>query len=268
MGSTRFWGCRRHGTAYLRRSGTFLKIIGTRRGRIVDTGQAQTSMCSGTAEFPCGLGGTEEIEMRRLISLWFALFLGAGLFLADGNAALAQQNEVRGFYDTLLTTMKNGRTLGQSGRYARLVPAVDRVFDIPLMTRLSIGATWPSLTPAQQQQVTEAFRHYVTATYADRFDSFSGEQLQVTGERPYNGDVIVETKIINSKGEPTTLNYRMSRRQGPWQISDVYLDGTISQLAVHRSEFNSVLRREGVDGLTVALNRKVDLLGRGVAKVE
>jgi phospholipid transport system substrate-binding protein len=60
----------------------------------------------------------------------------------------------------------------------------------------------------------------------------------------------------------------MSRRQGPWQISDVYLDGTISQLAVHRSEFNSVLRREGVDGLTVALNRKVDLLGRGVAKAQ
>jgi phospholipid transport system substrate-binding protein len=206
--------------------------------------------------------------MRRLTSFCLALLLGAGFLLAEGNAALAQQNEVRGFYDTLLTTMKSGRALGQSGRYARLAPAVDRVFDIPLMTRLSIGSTWASLTPAQQQQVTEAFRHYVAATYADRFDSFSGEQLQVAGERPYNGDVIVETKIINSKGEPTTLNYRMSRRQGPWQISDVYLDGTISQLAVHRSEFNSVLRREGVDGLTVALNRKVDLLGRGVAKVQ
>jgi phospholipid transport system substrate-binding protein len=109
------------------------------------------------------------------------------------------------------------------------------------MTRLSIGATWASLTPAQQQQVTEAFRHYVAATYADRFDSFSGEQLQVTGERPYNGDVIVETKIINSKGEPTTLNYRMSRRQGPWQIS---LSRRHDQPArSHRSEFNAVLPR-------------------------
>ena len=69
------------------------------------------------------------------------------------------------------------------------------------------------------------------------FDSYSGEQLQVTGEQPYNSDVIVQTKIIDSKGEPTTLNYRMGRGQGaPWQISDVYLDGTISQLAVHRRE--------------------------------
>jgi len=206
--------------------------------------------------------------MRRFTSFCFALSLGAGFLLVEVGGALAQQSEVRAFYDTLLTTMKNGRSLGQSGRYARLAPAVDRVFDIPLMTRLSLGSAWASLTPAQQQQLTEAFRHYVAATYADRFDSYSGEQLQVTGEQPYNSDVIVQTKIINSKGEPTTLNYRMGRGRGPWQISDVYLDGTISQLAVHRSEFVSVLRRDGVDGLVMALNRKVDLLGRGVAKSE
>ena len=61
-------------------------------------------------------------------------------------------------------------------------------------------------------------------------------------------------------------DYLMRQKQGSWQISDVYLDGTISQLAIQRSEFHSILRREGVDGLVMALNRKVDLLGRGVAK--
>src|SRR6516164_9080245 len=176
------------------------------------------------------------------------------------------QDSVRGFYDTLLSTMKNGRSLGQSGRYARLAPVVDRVFDVPSMTRLAIGSPWPSLLPAQQQQLTEAFRHYIAATYADRFDSYSGEQLQVTGEQPYNADVIVQTKIVKSNGEPTTLNYLMRQNQGSWHISDVYLDGSISQLAVQRSEFNSILRRDGVDGLVMALNRKVDLLSHGVAK--
>ena len=53
--------------------------------------------------------------------------------------------------------------------------------------------------------------------------------------------------------------------QGNRRISDVYLDGSISQLAVHRSEFHSILQREGVEGLVTALNRKVDLL-RNVAK--
>jgi len=188
--------------------------------------------------------------------------------LAESAAALAvdPQNNVRGFYDTLLTTMKDGRTLGQSGRYGRLAPVVDRVFDIPFMTRLAIGPSWATFSPAQQQQLTEAFRHYIAATYADRFDSYSGQQLQVTGQRPYNADVIVQTRIVKSDGEATTLNYLMRENQGSWKISDVYLDGTISQLAVQRSEFYSILRRDGIDGLVMALNRKVDLLGHGVAK--
>jgi phospholipid transport system substrate-binding protein len=215
--------------------------------------------------------------MRNLIrwSAWTAKFAGLSLALSliigtfvDSAAALAvdAQANVRSFYATLLATMKDGGMLGQSGRYARLAPVVDRVFDVPFMTRLAIGPSWAPLPAAQQQRLTEAFRHYIAATYADRFDSWSGEQLQVTGEQPYNADVIVQTKIVKSNGETTTLNYRMHQNQGAWQISDVYLDGTISQLAVQHSEFNSILRREGVDGLVMALDRKVDLLSRGLAK--
>jgi phospholipid transport system substrate-binding protein len=209
------------------------------------------------------------LALRRggISGLCVALSLAVGIFTQNA-AALAgdPQNNVRGFYDTLLTTMRNGPTLGQSGRYARLAPVVDRVFDVPSMARLAIGPSWATLSPAQQQQLVEAFRRYITATYADRFDSFSGQQLQVTGERPYNADVIVQTKIVKSDGDTTTLDYLMRPNQGAWQISDVYLDGTISQVAIQRSEFHSILRRDGVDGLVMALNRKVDLLGRGVAK--
>jgi phospholipid transport system substrate-binding protein len=155
--------------------------------------------------------------------------------------------------------------LGQSGRYARLAPIVSRTFDLAFMARLAVGPSWATLAPAQQQRLTEAFGNYVSATYADRFDSYSGEQLEVTGERPYRSDVIVQTKIVKSNGETTTLDYLMRQNRGAWQISDVYLDGTISQLAVQRSEFNSILRREGVDGLVMALNRKIDLL-RSIAR--
>jgi phospholipid transport system substrate-binding protein len=210
---------------------------------------------------------TLAVRRGKIRVLCIALSFAAGI-LAENAAALAEdpQANVRGFYNTLLTTMKNGRTLGQSGRYGRLVPVVDRVFDIPFMTQLAIGPSWATLPPAQQQQLIEAFRHYITATYADRFDTYSGQQLQVTGERPYNADVVVQTRIVKSDGETTTLNYLMRQNRGSWQISDVYLDGTISQLAVQRSEFHSILRRDGIDGLVMALNRKVDLLGGGVAK--
>jgi phospholipid transport system substrate-binding protein len=208
-------------------------------------------------------------------SSWTGKIAGLGLALllavaisAESAAAppVSPRDSVRSFYDTLLTTMKDGRTLGQSGRYARLAPVIGRLFDVPLMARLAVGSSWATLSPTQQQQVTEAFGHYVSATYADRFDSYSGEQLQVTGEQPYGAEIIVQTTIVKSKGDSVTLNYRMRENAGLWQISDVYMDGSISQLATRRSEFHSILQREGVDGLIMALNRKVDLLTRNVAK--
>lgn len=201
-----------------------------------------------------------SLHTGKVASLCLALFLIVGMPAPAAVAAADPQGIVHSFYNTLLDTMKNGRSLGQSGRYAKLAPIVDKVFDIPLMTRLAVGSSWASLTPAQQQQLIEAFAHYVAATYADRFDSYSGEQLQVTGERPSGAAVIVQTKIVKSNGEATDLNYLMRQGPGGWQVADVYLDGTISQLATQRSEFNSILRREGVDGLVMALNRKVDLL--------
>ena len=209
---------------------------------------------------------TLVVPRGKSAGLCIALSLAVGTFPENTSALADPQSNVRGFYDALLTTMRNGPTLGQSGRYARLAPVVDRVFDVPSMTRLAIGSSWAALSPAQQQQLVEAFRHYIAATYADRFDSYSGQQLQVTGERPNNGDVVVQTKIVKSDGDTTTLDYLMRQNQGSWQVSDVYFDGTISQVAIQRSEFYSILRRDGVDGLVIALNRKVDLLGRGVAK--
>jgi phospholipid transport system substrate-binding protein len=201
-----------------------------------------------------------DVWTGKIASLWLALLVAFGIFTPGWAAVPNPQDQVRGFYSVLLGTMRDGRMLGESGRYARLAPAVDRTFDIPTMTRLAIGPAWGTLSPAQQQQLVGAFAHYIAATYADRFDSYSGEQLQVTGERPNGTEVMVQTKIAKSNGEATRLDYLMRQDQGSWRISDVYLDGTISQLAVHRSEFHSILQREGVDGLVTALNRKVDLL--------
>ncbi len=196
----------------------------------------------------------------KVLSLCLALFVGVGLIAPGWAAAPNPEDAVRSFYNVLFGNMRQSRILGESGRYARLRPVVDRTFDIPLMTRLAVGPTWDTLPAAEQQRVQAAFAHYVTAAYADQFDSYSGQQLQVTGERPTGRDIMVQTKIVKSNGETTKLDYLMRQDQGAWQISDVYLDGTISQLAVHRSEFYSILRREGVDGLVTALNRKTDLL--------
>jgi hypothetical protein len=73
---------------------------------------------------------------------------------------------VQGLYDALLTTMKNGRTLGQSGRYTQLAPVIRRTFDIASMARLSTGPSWTGLSDAQRQQATESIGRYISAIYA------------------------------------------------------------------------------------------------------
>jgi phospholipid transport system substrate-binding protein len=208
---------------------------------------------------------TRPTGTGKLAGFCLAVLLAAGLFAQPTAAALDPQDTVRSFYGTLLDNMRQGRVLGESGRYARLAPVVDRMFDVPAMTRLAVGPSWATLTPAQQQQLIAAFAHYIAATYADQFDSYSGEQLQVTGQRPFGADIMVQTRIVKANGEATRLDYLMRQNQNAPMISDVYLDGSISQLAVHRSEFHSILQREGIDGLVMALNRKADLL-KGVAK--
>jgi phospholipid transport system substrate-binding protein len=196
---------------------------------------------------------------------WKAVALAALLGLAmgpyPGHAAPASGGDtVQGLYDALLSTMKNGRTLGQSGRFTQLEPVIRRTFDIPLMARLSVGLSWATLTEAQRQQVTESFGRYFSAIYADRFDSYAGQKLQVTGEQPNAAGTMVRSQIVKANGDPVNVDYMMRRNGNTWLISDVYLDGAISEVATRRSEFGAILKNEGIDGLIAALNRKADIL--------
>src|SRR5713226_8094438 len=175
-------------------------------------------------------------------------------------APVSGGDTVQGLYDALLSTMKKGRTLGQSGRFTQLEPVIRRTFDIPLMARLSVGLSWATLTEAQRQQVTESFGRYISAIYADRFDSYAGQKLQVTGEQPAAAGTMVRSQIVKANGDPVHVDYMMRHNGDSWLISDIYLDGAISEVAIRRSEFAAILKNEGIDGLIAALNRKADIL--------
>ncbi|HEX3862337.1 MAG TPA: ABC transporter substrate-binding protein [Stellaceae bacterium] len=190
--------------------------------------------------------------------------LGLALALSPpqaGAMGASGTDTVRSLYDTLLATMRNGPALGARGRYSQLEPVVQRSFDVPFMTRLAVGPEWAGLNDMQRQQVTQAFERYIAAVYAERFDSYAGEQLRVTGERASPGGTIITSQIVKSDGQPVNINYLMRNNGGIWQIADVYLDGTISELATRRSEFAAILRTGGINGLIQALNTKANTLG-------
>ena len=193
--------------------------------------------------------------------------LGLGVLSYPVHAAPSSGGDtVKGLYDALLNTMKNGRILGQSGRFAQLDPVIRHSFDIASMARLSIGSSWAGLSESQRQQITESFGRYISAIYADRFDSYAGQKLEVTGEQPASSGVMVRSQIIKASGEPVKVDYMMRRNGESWVISDIYLDGAISEVATRRSEFSAILKNEGIDGLIAALNRKADVLTGTMAK--
>jgi phospholipid transport system substrate-binding protein len=198
--------------------------------------------------------------MRRLIGLCLALIAPVVFAAAPARAAATPERTIQGFYATLLDTMKHAGALGQKGRYEALAPAIRGSFDLPAMAQRAVGPAWRGFSPAQQQSVAAAFARYTIATYADRFDGYSGERLEVTGEQTTPYGTIVLSRIVKSDGEPVSLNYLMHRQGDDWRIADIYLSGTVSQVAALRSQFVAVLAQHGVEGLIATLNQKADML--------
>lgn len=202
------------------------------------------------------------LSRRRLLAATALALVPLGLSSGAESAPAtvppnAAAGTIQSFYDTLLAVMKEAKRLPFDERYRRLQPAILRTFDLGLMTRLAIGPDWARLTPDQQQRLTDAFTRYTISTYASRFDDYAGERFEVDPNvaQSANG-VIVRTGLVQHDGERVALNYLM-RDTGGWHVIDVFLSGTVSELATRRSEFLAVLQREGADGLLRMLERRV-----------
>jgi phospholipid transport system substrate-binding protein len=189
-----------------------------------------------------------------------ALFPTQWARAADDPAA----TRIRGFYDALLDTMQHAKQLGVSGRYDKLAPVIRETFDLPAMTRIAVGPGWTSIPAAQQSALTDAFTRMTIATYASRFDGYSGERFEVEPAAEVRGrNRIVRTRLVESNGNITMLNYLMHESGSGWKVIDVYLSGTVSELATRRSEFASILKSGGADALLDSLRERTEKLMKG-----
>lgn len=191
----------------------------------------------------------------------------AGLLWGMAEAAAGPAGSVVQALNTaFIEVMKNAAALGYAGRYKALAPKLANAYDFSEMARVSTGRYWRDLTEPQKQQLTDAFAAYSIATYAARLDGFGGERFEVLGEQPAPADgVRVDNRIVQANGQPIRVDYLLHWREGEWRIVDVYLKSSVSELAVRRSEFTSVLAKQGFDGLITALNAKVAALEQGAA---
>jgi len=201
---------------------------------------------------------TRRHVLRATAALLVALASPSGVNAVEADPAVAP---IRVFYDALLAAMKQADQLGVRGRYDKLAPVIRSTFDLPAMTRIAVGPEWTAIPPDQQAALTDGFSRMTIATYANRFDGWSGQSFEVDPEvLPRNNGRVVRTKLNRPKEEPVTLNYLMRASGDTWKIVDIYLSGTISELATQRSEFGAILKSGGPAALIESLRLQIDKL--------
>lgn len=157
----------------------------------------------------------------------------------------------------LIETMKSASRVDVDGRYRQLEPTLLASFDFPRMISAAAGSHWATASEADKQRLLQAFSRLSIMTYAARFNGYSGERFETLGERTGPREtVLVDTQLIRTDGPPVPLTYVMAERDGRWQIVDILLERSISELAVRRSEYNQILRNGGTEELAATLDRK------------
>ena len=165
------------------------------------------------------------------------------------------------FHESLLGIMKVAGALGFEGRAKRLQELLPAYIDQNYMAKKTLGRKWKRLTPQQQKDFLEAFYVLNVYSYADRFNGYTGEKFEtLSSELDAQGDTKVESQVVITDGDPVRLLYRMHVVDGRWFVKDVYLNGSVSEMALRRSEYASILKTEGFDALLVALWAKSDAM--------
>jgi phospholipid transport system substrate-binding protein len=198
---------------------------------------------------------TSLLGRRGILTMTAALLIPATFPLrAFADNVLAPIHQLN---DGLLQVMKAGHSTPFAHRFDILAPVIDRTFDLNTILKESIGSNWQSLPHDQQAMLLDAFRKYTIASYINSFDEYNGQRFLINPEpRTVGNDQIVRTQIIPPSGDGHKLDYVMREDPEGWRVADVLADGSVSRVAVQRSDFRSLIRRGGAPALAESLQAK------------
>jgi len=150
-------------------------------------------------------------------------------------------------------------------RQDKLRQIVAQTFDFTEMAKSALGYHWKEITPAQQQEFTNAFIAFIEDSYLSKINDYRGQVvnfLRVSNEGPQAAQVA--TDIVQPKGDPIHVNYRLLQEGSTWKIYDVTVD-SISIIANYRNQFNRVMNSKGYDTLIADLKAKQAALAASLA---
>jgi phospholipid transport system substrate-binding protein len=154
--------------------------------------------------------------------------------------------------------------LGYAGRFERLKPAVEQAFDVEFMAERSLGKHWKDLKDEQNKEWLAAFRDFMVANYAANLNKDTGQRFEVVGEEAAEHEtVLVRGRVVDPAAPPFDLTYRLHRTPKGPRIIDVQIKNTVSELALRRADFTSVVARDGFDALLTTLRSRIADLAAG-----
>jgi phospholipid transport system substrate-binding protein len=196
------------------------------------------------------------------------LLLTLSFVLSPLHAVAEQPPEqtIRTFNAALLEAMKKAGELGYKGRHALLAPVIDNSFALPFMADVALGRYRSTLTDEQRNSYLKTYAEWTTATYAGRFDGYSGERFEIVSQsEPERGIVTVISKLVKPNCEEVEFDYLLRNISGKWRIVDIHISG-VSQLALTRAQFTKVIKDEGFTGLLSMLTEKTKDFSQGKGK--
>lgn len=133
-------------------------------------------------------------------------------------------------------------------------------FAMDKISRFVVGGYWRRMSDEQRDTYQKLFSEWVLKTYSVRLGGYSGEQFRVIKKSPAGKrDVIVHTRIEQTAGNAFNANWRVRKVDDRYKIIDIYVEG-VSMAVTQRSEFETILRRHGIDGLISQLRNRLEKL--------
>lgn len=182
----------------------------------------------------------------------------------------AAGGSIQALNDALLKVMHAGTSVPFVQRLVMLTPVIQKVFDLPTLLENSVGpAKWNAIGAAQKADLLDAFTLFTVSSYVGNFDAFNGETFVIAPEqRKVGKDIIIATRLNGTSGDVTRIDYQMRDTAGAWRVVDILLDGSISRVAVTRSDFRALLAQGTTAGdaapLIASLRAKSASLAAGV----
>lgn len=190
--------------------------------------------------------------------------IGFVLGLLIGGTALAQQATpdqlVQKVTDEVMAAIKSDKQLAAGDRQKALKLAEEKILpfvDFEQATRLAVGRAWSQASPEQKKRLVTEFKNMLVRTYSNAVEAYQGQTLKVLPARGKGDpeDTVVRTQFNRNGGQPLPIDFHMRQVDNTWKVYDIVVEG-VSLVMTYRSEFDAVVKQEGIDGLIKRLAQK------------